>query len=80
MWKYSLDTNNIKPYIKPKRIRKSKPIYQYTQEGNFIKKWNNTKEVANFLGVTSSTINKNLNKNYKGYVWTYEDSIEKIRN
>jgi hypothetical protein len=52
----------------------SKPINQYDLEGNFIKRWNSTIDVANILNISSSGVTRccrgNL-KTHKKYIWKY---------
>lgn len=53
----------------------SKPVYQYSLEGFFIKKWNNAQEVYRETGYLASNIcsccNGKLNTAYK-YIWKYK--------
>jgi group I intron endonuclease len=54
---------------------KSKKVYQYDLNGNFIKEWSSVAEVSLFYKVNKSNISKNcLGKTKKsfGYVWSYD--------
>lgn len=57
------------------------PILQFTKSGEFVKKWNNAKEVERDLGISSSNIYKCCKgklKSIGGYEWGYADDYEKI--
>lgn len=60
----------------------SKPVCQYTIDGEFIKEWQSAKEAARCLGYShSSGIDKSCNaggKIYKGYIWKRKDKNESI--
>jgi hypothetical protein len=52
----------------------SKPIGQYTQDGEFVKVWQSVREVERQFGVSSSHISKvalGKQKTAYGYVWKY---------
>ena len=52
----------------------SKPVGQYTQEGELVKVWQSTREVERQLGFCHSHINlaaKGKQKTSYGYVWKY---------
>lgn len=54
---------------------KSKPILQYSKQGDFIKRWNNTLEIERELNIYHNLISKCCKgqfKNAGGYVWKYE--------
>lgn len=58
---------NDKEYIKKIKI----PVYQYTLDGEFIKKWNSAPET----GYDQSSISRCCNGKYKtafGYRWSYK--------
>lgn len=51
------------------------PIYQFTMEGKFIKKFNSIKEAAQILGIQSSNITnaaKGRYPHYKKFIWKYQ--------
>lgn len=55
----------------------SKPIFQYTTEGVFVKEWVSATEIQRELGYNRGNIGKCCNKNPKyktayGYVWKYK--------
>jgi group I intron endonuclease len=56
---------------------KSKKVYQYDLEGNFIKEWESTREAARFFNIDSTNISrccKNVNNRQtcKSFKWYYE--------
>jgi group I intron endonuclease len=58
---------------------KSKKVYQYDLEGNFIKEWKSTREVARFFNIDSTNISrccKNVDNRQtcKNFKWYYEDN------
>lgn len=62
-------------------ISYTKHVYQYSFEGELIKKWNSIKSIQQELGWTQASIRKNCNlvKNNKGeliafknYIWSWE--------
>lgn len=60
---------------------KSKKIYQYDVEGNFVKKWNSLADVGRFYNLPNNRIPTFKVKTFKGYRWYYEflgNKIEKI--
>ena len=60
----------------------SKPIIQFTKNGEFVKKWNNAQDVAREWGLYSgSNIQsccRGVLKTSGGYKWGYADDYEKI--
>ena len=60
---------------------KAKPILQFSKEGDFIKKWDSTREVERELNFNQSNISScclgKLNTAYN-YKWGYEEDFEKI--
>lgn len=53
----------------------SKPLYQYTDDWELVKKWKNTKEACEALGVNMQNISAcclGKRKSHKGYRWSYE--------
>ena len=52
----------------------TKPIIQYTKDGEFIKEWTSAKEASRVLGINPSHITqccKGKLKSAGGFVWTY---------
>ena len=50
-------------------------VYQYTLEGNYLKGWNSTREVAKYYNCSYSGINKccvGTFNSFIGYIWKYE--------
>lgn len=55
----------------------AKPIYQYDLDGNFIRRWDSTKDVVNSLGLCQVALNSCANgkdsyKSVGGFRWSYE--------
>ena len=56
-----------------------KEIYQYTKEGQFIKKWSSATEAAKILKVSCAPLHSCANPNVKvsksayGFIWSYEE-------
>ena len=56
---------------------KSKKVFQFTLNGDFIKEWNSVKEASQMLKINQSTIagnarNNKINKSAGGYIWKYK--------
>ena len=70
--KYYISFDKIDHFEKPihKRHRKD-PIYQYTLDGTFIKKWNTVKEAKDALGFTKLGDTLVTDKTYYGFQWSY---------
>ena len=62
--------------------RISKPILQFSTDGEFIKRWRSMVNIEKELGIPTSNICeccKNRQQHTaKGYVWGYESEFEKI--
>lgn len=78
IWRHEDNPIEESPKYIPKKEKKSKlppyyhPIDQYDLNGNFIKKWDNTKTASTCLGISSSAITHCLSGKYKksgGYMW-----------
>lgn len=57
--------------------KKSKPFVQYDLDGNFIKEWNNQKEVFNILEIRPASIWSNLTgitKKAGGFIWKFKQN------
>ena len=55
----------------------TKPILQYTKDGEFIKEWTSAKEASRVLGINNSHIAaccKGKRKSSGGFVWKYSES------
>lgn len=55
----------------------SKPIIQYTKNGDYIKEWNSATEVTKELGFNSRVINsqaRGLRKTAYGFIWKYKNT------
>ena len=55
----------------------SKPILQYSKDGEFIKEWIGANEVERVLGIAQSSITKccqGKRKSAGGFVWKYSES------
>lgn len=58
------------------KIKNSKRVYMFNEDGEFVKKFDNIDDAISFLGIKNHvTIKKNikLNKKYKGYYWLREE-------
>lgn len=71
--------DKIEPYKKTYSIKnRVKAVDQYDLEGNFIRRWNSSKEAADFLGKNRpQTINgaANNSKPAYGYIWKYVEAV-----
>lgn len=59
---------------------KSKPIYQYDLDGNFIREWACSREVKRQLGINASNIRACCNGQRNkagGYMWKYKSEVMK---
>lgn len=59
----------------------SKPILQFTKDGNFMRKWESLSEIERNLGINHSNILKVINgiRNHTGgYKWGYAEDYERI--
>lgn len=77
-WKYADD----KTIILPREKQKSKNIYQFDLNGNFIQRFSSLTEAANELNIDKSKICACCNGRQKtayGYQWSYSSTIEKIK-
>jgi hypothetical protein len=67
-----------------KNNSRSKPVFQYDLEGNFIKEWENGRIAAQELRINYSGLNDNCRNKQKtaaGYIWKYKIiNHEKINN
>lgn len=61
----------------------AKPVYQYSADGHFIKKWEYMNEAAITLNIRKETISYacNRSKTHKaaGFIWSYEDRGERYQ-
>lgn len=73
-------SEETKEKMRKAQIKKLDPVYQYDLDGNFIKKWENAPEAAEFLGAkNASGITRCVRKErfkYKNFIWTdsYNDN------
>lgn len=79
-WVFSLDDipflrNVIKkdPWNKGKKIdnRKSKPIYQYSMDGVFIKEWESIKEAESVYGKGAGNCARGVSKSSNNFKWKF---------
>lgn len=71
--------NNDNPITKNKHFKKlkenfSKPIIQFSKDGEFIRKWNSAMDVHRELGINQNCICQCCKGKYKtagGYIWRY---------
>lgn len=62
---------------KATRKRTSKPVAQYTKDGELIKVWSSTREAGRQLGINQSNISvvaRGKRKTYSGFVWKYVEN------
>ena len=53
---------------------RSKPVGQYTLDGELVKIWQSTKEIQRQVGFSQGNISKSANGKYKqayGFIWKY---------
>ena len=77
-WKYSDDKTTA---IQPREKQKSKEIYQFNLNGEFIQKFSSLTTAANSLKVDKSKICACCHGRQKtayGYQWSYSPAIEKV--
>jgi group I intron endonuclease len=58
----------------------SKPILQYSREGNFMKRWSSSSEIQEELNIAATHVSKccrGIINTYKGYIWKYEDPSDR---
>ena len=63
-----------------KNLQKQKKIYQFSKDMEFIKVWNNLETIENSLGYERSSISaccRCVNKTAYGYIWRYEENLDK---
>ena len=61
----------------------AKPVYQYSKDGRFIRKWDYMNEAAKMLGLNKTCISNaclGRTKTCAGFIWTYEDRGEHYKN
>jgi hypothetical protein len=59
----------------------TRPILQFTKDGEFVRRWDSAIQVESELGIKYSGITKCCEGRYKtsgGYVWGYEKDYERI--
>lgn len=72
IWMYKKDEISYKI----KGVKNTIIVIQYDLEGNFIKEWENIKQISASLNYSSSTIYECINGKYKqanGYIWKYKN-------
>lgn len=63
-------------------LSKSKTVYQYTLDGEFVREWGSSHEIERELGIHNTLINRCANgkrKTTHGYKWSY-DRLEVLEN
>ena len=73
-WCDHIYNNNYGTKVDRQRMKISKPISQFTIDGDFIRNWASATEAANELGYDRSTISSVCKGEYKqayGYKWSY---------
>lgn len=73
----STETKERMHFSQINNLKKSKPILQFTLDGEFIKEWPSSREVQRTLGFLHQNINKCCRGIYKqsnGFKWAYSES------
>ncbi len=70
--KEKIGLNNVSRGKFGKDNPKSKKIYQYDLDGNFIKEWYSLADVGRFFKLPNKRIPSFTGKTFKGYVWKYK--------
>lgn len=77
--KNNIDHNQIRARANKAIAKsKSKPVFQYDKNNNFIKEWPSTMEAERILGINHRNISAVCNGKRKtagNYIWTYERRI-----
>ena len=73
-----LKGRKTKPMSKEDKLKRSKPIEQYTTDDEFVRKWESAKQVEDSLGISASSIGKCCRNTPHfntagGYKWKYEN-------
>ena len=58
--------------------KKSKPVLQFTLDGEFLREWPSTREIERQLGFDSSAVCRCCNGKQKtsyGYIWKYKETL-----
>ena len=61
------------------KIKRSKKVYQFTIEGDFIREWFSAREAQEKLGITRTGIGKCCLGYYKqcgGYLWSFQPTLQ----
>lgn len=73
-WMTSKENNNYGTHNERMAKSKSKPVAQYTKDGEFVKVWASIKEAGSQLGLSRGNISKavrGINETYGDFVWKY---------
>lgn len=71
-WTYEY-SDHISPYT-TETNKKYTPIYQYTLEGDFIKKWDYQKDAVDKYGESIKACAYGISKSSHGYRWSFEQA------
>ena len=57
--------------------KKSKPVLQYTLDGEFVREWESTREAGRngYQQICISKCCRGINKQHKGFIWKYKEDI-----
>ena len=77
IWSYEKRDNIV---YNNKNIQKQKKVYQFSKNMVFIREWNSLETIENSLGYDRSAISaccRCVNKTAYGYIWRYEENLDK---
>ena len=71
-------TLKVNTYYDKRNMIFNKEVYQFTIDGDFIAKYNSTKEANDKTGIPRGTIisNARCKNKSKNYIWRYKEDVE----
>ena len=69
------------PHLSGEKSSRSRPILQYTKDGESVKRWANTSIAGDTLGIARTSITNcltGLSNTAKGFVWKYESEVKNV--
>ncbi len=82
-WATHLEQGRNKDCSPKEEHNRDRTVYQYDLDGNFIKEWNNDREVQDELGINASLITRSCRGQLGGnkdYIWKYIEDVEELEN